>query len=96
MGENGATLAALEQPAVALPLSEHNSKALSPERVGFIQHTLHSVPEWLCQPHAQSYNDLPPVRLPSGRQSLRRRPCRPSAEYKSEHSYPATSVNGPP
>ncbi|KAA8627179.1 hypothetical protein A1F94_013841 [Pyrenophora tritici-repentis] len=44
MGENGATLAALEQPAVALPLSEHNSKALSPERVGFIQHTLHSVP----------------------------------------------------
>ncbi|KAF7564293.1 hypothetical protein PtrM4_152900 [Pyrenophora tritici-repentis] len=25
-------------------LSEHNSKALSPERVGFIQHTLHSVP----------------------------------------------------
>ncbi|KAF7564187.1 uncharacterized protein PtrM4_152640 [Pyrenophora tritici-repentis] len=24
------------------------------------------------------------------------RPCRPSAEYKSEHSYPATSVNGPP
>ncbi|KAG9375593.1 hypothetical protein A1F94_013848 [Pyrenophora tritici-repentis] len=49
-GRKWCNLAALEQPAVALPLSEHNSKALSPERVGFIQHTLHSVPEWLSKP----------------------------------------------
>ncbi|KAF7564232.1 uncharacterized protein PtrM4_153630 [Pyrenophora tritici-repentis] len=79
MGENGATLAALEQPAVALPLSEHNSKALSPERVGLYSIRCTQSPEWLSksQPHAQSYNDLPPVRLPSGRQSLRRAPLSP-------------------
>ncbi|KAG9375581.1 hypothetical protein A1F94_013836 [Pyrenophora tritici-repentis] len=94
-GRKWCNLAALEQPAVALPLSEHNSKALSPER-GFIQHTLHSVPEWLSKPTPRPKLQRPPVRLPSGRQSLRRAPCRPSAEYKSEHSYPATSVNGPP
>ncbi|KAF7564296.1 hypothetical protein PtrM4_152930 [Pyrenophora tritici-repentis] len=73
MGENGATLAALEQPAVALPLSEHNSKALSPERVGFIQHTLHSVPEWLSKANPrQSYNDLPPTTKSSAKDSILR------------------------
>ncbi|KAF7578886.1 hypothetical protein PtrM4_031260 [Pyrenophora tritici-repentis] len=78
MGENGATLAALEQPAVALPLSEHNSKASVQNEWDLYSIRCTQSPNGFQKANpTPKLQRPPPVRLPSGRQSLRRAPLSP-------------------